>query len=363
MPGRTRVRAVRILDDARVDALARVVLSTVDREYPHKLDQELTSDEDVIPPRLLNPCFFGSYDWHSAVHSHWTLARALRRGLPGEVAKVAVAALETHLTEERVAGELRFFESPGGGRSERPYGWAWLALLHAEASMPCHREGHRWGGNLGPLRDLLHERLLRHLATDLQYPIRSGTHGNTALTLYLLLKAARLTGDSVTQKTVAELGLRFYRADSDLPWDGRPSGSDFLSPTLSEAALMAEILEPDEFSSWLVGAGAGTARSPWTPPQIAADDRDLTGAHLEGLLLSRAWSLAAILGAVRGELGDVVDLRRGLASHVSLARGIRVGDGFHRAHWLPTFMLFLDDHLVALDAGPRGLSRAPLSQE
>jgi hypothetical protein len=341
--------AVRLLDDADLASLVRVALSTVDREYPHKLDQELTSDEDIRPPRALNPSFYGSYDWHSAVHSHWTLARGLRRGLPGALTTAAISALDEHLAPESIDGELRFFDSPSGGRSERPYGWAWLTLLHAECSEMYHQAEHRWGGNLQPLRDLLLSRLLRHLGRDLQYPIRSGTHANTAFSLRLLWRAARMTGDSETQDAVSQLALRFYRADSDLPWDNRPSGSDFLSPALSEAALMADILEADEFSSWLVGAGAGAAVSPWMPPLIAADDGDLADAHLEGLLVSRAWSEAAIMRALGGGLGDAVELRQGLDAHLRLVRGIRPDEGFHRSHWLPTFILFLDDELLHLE--------------
>src|SRR3712207_7606168 len=35
--------------------------------------------EDLRAPSELHPVFYGSYDWHSCVHSYWMLARLLRR--------------------------------------------------------------------------------------------------------------------------------------------------------------------------------------------------------------------------------------------------------------------------------------------
>ena len=34
-------------------------------------------DRSSRPPRELTPAFYGCFDWHSAVHGHWTLVRAL----------------------------------------------------------------------------------------------------------------------------------------------------------------------------------------------------------------------------------------------------------------------------------------------
>jgi hypothetical protein len=118
-------------DDTR-RALATAALAAARQEYPHQLDQELRSDADLRPPRELNPAFYGSYDWHSAVHNHWLLVRALARGLPTELAEAAVALLDEHLSVQRIEAETAFFAGPGGQTSERPYGWAWLVLLHAE---------------------------------------------------------------------------------------------------------------------------------------------------------------------------------------------------------------------------------------
>ena len=117
--------AIPMNDEARA-RLATEVVTAVSREYPHMLIQELNSDADVVPPRVLNPSFFGSYDWHSAVHSHWTLVRCLEAGLPADVGATVVNVLDEHLAEDRLAGELSFYAGPGGGwPSARTGGRGW----------------------------------------------------------------------------------------------------------------------------------------------------------------------------------------------------------------------------------------------
>src|SRR2546428_9318949 len=59
----------------RSERFARLALACVGKEYPNKISHVLSGDSDVKPPRELTPAFFGCYDWHSAVHAHWLLAR------------------------------------------------------------------------------------------------------------------------------------------------------------------------------------------------------------------------------------------------------------------------------------------------
>src|SRR5262245_58422810 len=61
-----------------LDRFAELALACVHREYPHGLVQVLSSDRDAVPPRIQHPTFHGCYDWHSAVHAHWLLARFAR---------------------------------------------------------------------------------------------------------------------------------------------------------------------------------------------------------------------------------------------------------------------------------------------
>src|SRR3984957_10301467 len=114
------------------DQFAKAALGHVTREYPNKLDHVLTGPEDLVSPRVLHPIFYGSFDWHSCVHSHWLLARVLRR-FPGIAAADEVRAwLAGAFTPDKVAGEVAYLARPGAGGFERPYGWAWLLKLQSE---------------------------------------------------------------------------------------------------------------------------------------------------------------------------------------------------------------------------------------
>ena len=333
--------------------LATEVVAATSREYPHMLIQELNSDADVVPPRVLNPSFFGCYDWHSAVHSHWTLVRCLEAGLPDDVAATVVDIVDEHLAEDRLAGELKFYAGPGGRVAERPYGWAWLVMLHAECrrlarspSPALAAAGERWAASLAPLNRLLQDRLVAYFSSGLAFAIRAGTHANTAYSLQLLYQAAGATGDKELTDAVCAAGRRWFAADDVLPWSVPPSGSDFLDPSLVEAALMADVLEPDEFGKWMTQVCPAGAAPDWSPARFIPDGSDPYTVHLEGLHASRAWCLDRVAEALGPgtALGSAALSSRD--SHLDVVGKIDPYDGFNRAHWLPTYLVYLEGWLA-----------------
>lgn len=330
--------------------LVRIALVASAREYPHMLLQELNSDDDVQPPRVLNPSFYGSYDWHSAVHNHWLLVRALRRGVNGQ--DEVVARLDDHLSPERLEGELEFYSGPGGRTAERPYGWAWLVLLHAECAAAGDSDPRmrRWADALAPLARLFDERLADYFAGSLAYPIRTGTHGNTAFSLQLTLRAARRRGDAQRAEALAEDARRMFAADDALPWSEDPAGDAFLTPPLAEADLLTDVLSPGELADWLNRSLPDPSRAAWDPPAFSPDGEDPGTVHLEGLLLARAWGLGALARGLPEDHPATNRARAASEAHVTLARKLRPGDGFNRAHWVPTFLLLLDERLAEQDA-------------
>jgi hypothetical protein len=329
--------------------LADAALAAVAREYPHRLDQELNADADLRPPRELNPSFYGSYDWHSAVHNHWLLARALARGLPGPLAAAAADRLDQHLSPERTAAELAFFAGPGGRTSERPYGWAWLLLLHAECAAQAGGDGGarqgRWADALAPLADLLGARLARHFAQGLAFPVRAGTHGNTAFSLHLALQAAARRGDAGAAAGLADTARRLFAADPPLPWAEPPDGNAFLTAPLTEAALMADVLDVGEFGAWLSRVLPDPGAAAWDPPEFGRDGDDPGTVHLEGLLISRAWCLDAVGRALPPGHPAAGAALAAARAHLARADTIEPAAGFNRSHWVPTFLLYLDERL------------------
>src|SRR5512146_1088040 len=102
----------------------------IQREYPVALHVTLEGAGELALPRELTPAFCGSFDWHSAVHGHWTLARAARIHPAAEWAGLAREALAASLTAAHLEREYAFVEKRPG--FERPYGLAWLLQLAAE---------------------------------------------------------------------------------------------------------------------------------------------------------------------------------------------------------------------------------------
>ena len=60
-----------------MERLAADPLDTVDTEFPHYV-HSIESPDDTPRPADQHPIFYGCFDWHSAVHSHWCLVRQLR---------------------------------------------------------------------------------------------------------------------------------------------------------------------------------------------------------------------------------------------------------------------------------------------
>jgi DUF2891 family protein len=309
------------LDAAMASRMARMALGHVAREYPNKLDHVLSSDDDALPPRALHPIFYGSFDWHSCVHGWWTLL-TLRRLFPhiDEAGAIGRLASET-FTREKVGAELAYLDRPLTRGFERPYGWAWLLYLHLEAT----RHDESWAGELEPLAQAFAQRLRDYLSI-LTYPIRVGTHFNTAFALILSLEWAEQF-DADLAEQIRERSQHWFGADRDCQaWE--PGGDEFLSPALIEALCILRA-HPALFPTWFrYFLPRIAARQPATlfTPAIVSDRSDGKIAHLDGLNLSRAWCWRA--------LGYPEHADAHLAAAMPHLSGDYMGE-----HWLASFAL------------------------
>jgi hypothetical protein len=314
------------------DRFAGIALGHVAREYPHKLDHVLLADEDARTPRALHPIFFGSFDWHSCVHGWWTLL-TLRRMFPGMANAAAIAALaNTSITPDKVAAELDYLDRPMSGGFERPYGWGWLLALHLEATRHDDRD---WGRALEPLARAFADRLVGYLG-KLTYPIRVGTHFNTAFPLVLALDWAE-DFDPTLATDIRRRAADWFGGDRDCQaWE--PAGDEFLSPALMEALLMHRC-DPAGFPAWFAAFLPRVAqRDPATlfTPATVSDRSDGKIAHLDGLNLSRAWSWRSIAAAL-----PPAEQTAALAAadeHLAVATPHIAGD-YMGEHWLASFAL------------------------
>ncbi|HEV2866410.1 MAG TPA: DUF2891 domain-containing protein [Allosphingosinicella sp.] len=311
---------------------AHIALGHVGREYPHKLDHVLEGPEDVLGPRELHPIFFGSFDWHSCVHGYWLLLRT-RRLFPGLPAAPRVKQmLDETLTADNVAGELAYLDRAYTGGFERPYGWAWLLALHAEAQ----RHEDEWAQNLAPLARAFADRFT-HFLPKLTYPIRTGTHFNTAFAMILALEWSE-ANDAPLADLIRSRAADYYGKDRNCPaWE--PGGDDFLSPTLTEALLMRRVLAPEPFRAWFAAflpkLAGGEPRSLFTPAFVS-DRSDGKIAHLDGVNLSRAWCWCGLADSLDPARADLA--RRTAGAHLAASLPHVAGD-YMGEHWLATFAL------------------------
>jgi hypothetical protein len=283
----------------------------VTRDYPRHVSHLLKAPGETLDQRQLHPAFYGSYDWHSAVHMHWTLARLLRLYPRLPIAE----RLDAHLSTQTIEAELRYFA--GTHTFERPYGWAWLLELQAELL----RLGNaRWSDAVKPLAGELARRM-GEFVKGAPYPIRAGSHGNTAFACLLSLDYARVAQDQKLESAIKSAAERWYRADRDAPLAYEPSLDDFLSPALIEAVLMREVLPAREFANWL----KAFLPSMDLQPAKVANRADAKQSHLDGLALSRAWCFT--------KLGYKDAAQRHLAAGLPHV----VGGHYVGEHWLASF--------------------------
>jgi hypothetical protein len=319
------------LTQALADRYAAIALGHVTKEFPNKLDHVLNDAGDARAPRDLHPIFYGSFDWHSCVHSYWLLAR-LKRLFPAMEQRANIDRLFADtFTVEKVAAEAAYLERPFGAGFERPYGWAWLLMLAAE----FQRAG---SAVLKPLENAFVARFLQFLP-KLTYPIRSGTHGNTAFALILTEEYARLVGNAALNELMAARARKWFGNDRNAPaWE--PGGDDFLSGTLVEAECMHVLLPTDEFRAWFDTFLPNLAkREPKTlfTPATVSDRSDGKIAHLDGTNLSRAWCMKRLAKALQGDSREAV-LREAAEHHIAAALPHIAGD-YMGEHWLATYAL------------------------
>ncbi|MBK74808.1 MAG: hypothetical protein CME85_04845, partial [Henriciella sp.] len=329
---------------ARTDRFARLALDCVHREYPNKISHVLNSDQDALPPHELTPTFYGCFDWHSSVHGHWLLTRILTTAPDTALEEEIRTALAQSFTEENLAGDLAYIQGEDRASFERPYGIAWYLQLVAELEESDDPQLSQWRETLRPLEDQIVANTMDWLP-KLSYPIRLGTHNQTAFAFGLMLDYARTVGNEALEETLTGKIRDFHMGDTNCPIGYEPSGEDFLSPCLMEADLMRRILDPADFAAWLSDFLPGPPEdgsADWLEPGIVLDPSDGKLVHLDGVNLSRAWALEGIAAGLPED-----DPRRDsllAAAEVHRETGIAAVSDVHYSgsHWLASFATYLE---------------------
>lgn len=330
-------------DGVVTDRFAHMALSCVHRQYPNKISHVLNADADARTPKELTPAFYGCFDWHSSVHGHWLLVRLMKTDPASPFVPAIMDALNKSFTPENMAGELTYYGAEGRNAFERPYGIAWYLQLVAELAESDNLTHQTWRETLRPLEDAIVAKVSAWLP-NLAYPVRLGTHNQTAFAFGLMLDYARTVGNSAFEAQLTEKILGFHANDRDCPIGYEPSGEDFLSPCLMEADLMRRVMSERDFAVWL---GRFLPRIPrggtadWLAPAIVKDATDGKLVHLDGVNLSRAWALEGIASALPEGDPRIKALLASAALHRDAGVAAVNDDHYAGSHWLASFATYL----------------------
>jgi hypothetical protein len=324
------------LDDANI--LASLPLQCINQEYPNKLSQTLGSANDLDEPKNLHPAFYGCFDWHSAVHGHWTLVKLLKTQTDLDSSKVIRAKLLQNISLQNIENEVRYFDGRHNKSFERTYGWAWILKLAEELNTWDDSLARRLEYNLEPLTALIAAKYINFLP-NLEYPIRVGTHTNTAFGLTFAYDFAKATGHDSLIQAIEATARKFYLEDANCPLEWEPSGYDFLSPCFEEIDLMMRVLNPDEFRQWLKKF-APQLKDPKFDLQVGqiSDREDGHLVHLDGLNFSRAWVMYRL-----SSLEGYEHLRKVADIHFEHSFPNLLGDSYEGGHWLGSFAMYAID--------------------
>lgn len=322
------------LDLQEANRLSELAKKCIQTPLPYKAGHVIAKAEDLDMPQIHHPAFYGCFDWHSAVHGHWSLVYLLKTFPELNDSDSIRLIIDKNLTEKNIQTELRYFEMNDYTKSfERTYGWAWLLKLAEELYTWEDPQSKIWLSNLQPLCDYIAQQYVDYLP-KLVYPIRVGEHSNTAFGLSFAYDYAKTTNHRQLISSVEEHALSFYHTDEACPIAWEPSGYDFLSPCLQEADIMRKVLSADDFNIWLQKFLPQLADGSLNlEPGKVIDRSDGKLVHLDGLNFSRAWCLYPMSGIDQ-------NIRKLADEHMVYSLS-KITDGDYMGeHWLASFALY-----------------------
>ncbi|AUC13959.1 hypothetical protein BTO06_01780 [Tenacibaculum sp. SZ-18] len=320
----------------QANKLATLPIHCINVEYPNKLNQTIGSGEDLKSPKELHPAFYGCFDWHSSVHGHWSLVALLKQFPNIENAATIKEQLLQNISKENIEKEVKYFYGKYNKSYERTYGWAWLLKLAEELHTWDDETARILEKNLQPLTDLIVGKYFEFLP-KLKYPIRVGEHTNTAFGLTFAWDYANTVSNTELKLLIETRAKAFYLKDQNCPLSWEPSGFDFLSPCLQEAAIMKRVLSKELFDDWFDKFLPQLKDINFQFPVGEVSDRtDGKLVHLDGVNFSRAWALNKIIEGSP----ELNHLKKMANQHIEYSLPNLVGDSYEGGHWLGSFAIY-----------------------
>jgi len=151
------------------------------------------------------------------------------------------------------------------------------------------------------------------------------------------LDYANTVGNDALKSSIEQRSKDFFLNDKDCPMSWEPSGYDFLSPCLEEAALMKRVLPKNEFLVWIDAFLPDLKNTDYTLEQGKVSDRtDGHLVHLDGVNFSRAWSLNKIAEG----LPEYSHLKNVANQHINYSLPSIIDGNYEGGHWLGSFAIY-----------------------
>ncbi len=326
------------MDKELLSKLAQAPLNCIEKEFPHFV-YSIKSVDSFERPREQHPIFYGCFDWHSSVHSHWSLVRQVRLFDKHPLKNEIIERLEQNFSKEKAEEELHHLKK--NEDFEKPYGWAWFMSLMAELNLWNSELSQKWENDLSPIEnkllDLIETRFLKQ-----ERPLRVGTHKNSAFALERILDYSKIKGNKNMENKVKDKSLEFFLEDREAPIEYEPIGWDFLSPALVEAHLMQKILDKNEFLEWFDRFLPELNNDDvpiFEPIEVQLDE--LMKFHLVGLNISRSWCLSDIGRALPEDVDHRSLFIESAKKHAEEGLKNAFVKDYGGSHWLLSYALYL----------------------
>jgi hypothetical protein len=197
------------------------------------------------------PSFYGCYDWHSAVHNHWTLIKLLKTFPTSKFNPGIVARLEESFNAENIAAELKYFKLHELEMFEFPYGTTWLLKVAEELITWKDVKATKWLNNLMPLIKHV-ENLNIFYWPQLSKPIIAGNHDSYAFGLSFAIDYANTSKNDTLLQLLKNTAIGYFENTTNFNFDKEPNSYDFMSGGLVIADLMRKVYDQPKFENWFL---------------------------------------------------------------------------------------------------------------
>ena len=287
---------------------------------------------DIIPNAIenvneLTPCFNGSYDWHSCVHSFWTMIQVSKL-LPGNNTyndKIN-DILNKHITESNIEKEIKNLDIEG----EYPYGFVWFLSL--AAAIKSSKNFNQYYKILIPLENFIKKYFIDNLLENKNVKIiEEGEHYNTAFALILLFYYAKNINDGGLLELIKKKSIELYL--NHTYFEKEIIQYSFLSNNLCILHLLSLVLTKEDFLKYI-------SKTNWKIilkyKPFKFDISKPLECHEAGLNFSRSWNYNTLSYIIRNEEDNKKLLNLADEHHKLSKRIIPLGNWVYD-HYLGTF--------------------------